>query len=550
MKTRTPKQQTNVNMETAKKKVGWLTPARLAMLWAGALVFLTAGYFHNGRPGWNVNSQFNLTLAIVERGTLRIDAYHDNPAHPELSTNDKAYYNGHYYCDKSPVTAFLGVPVYWVYNALNRGWLGRPVDYNAARYWVTWWVAGLAAALMAAMTAALLMRRGAAPERALCLGALWVAATPLMPYSILLYSYLPACAMALGGYLIIEPLWRNEGLAEGAGLKRSLAGGFLFGLAAWTLNTFALVALVVTAGVALAPGSAGVRMKRLALWGLGGALGIAGNFIYMKAVFGSWGSPYQYEADPFFREQMARGLMGATQPRALVAWLITLHPLQGLFLLFPLAAAALAGCVALLARGRRAGRIEGGVALAATAGLVLYNSAYFMWWGGLGYAPRHLIPTLPLLAIGLAPWLTARREWVWRALFAIGVVGALMNLAPVAVNPQHPINLVDPSGQVVNEPINLLLTPERVEHWPSPWAELQGVFWKMKYADANWGGKLAGALGMLAPNEGARNSEAAMRPRMSGPVSTLPLVVLWMAALWLALRDPAIWRAREQQGGA
>lgn len=532
--------------EAPKKAPGWLTPARLAMLWAGALVFVTAGYFQNSRPGWNANSQFNLTLAIVERGTLSIDAYHNNPAHPELSTNDKALYNGHYYCDKSPVTAFLGVPVYWAYSAVTRGALGRAVDYNAARYWVTWWVEGLAAALVAAMTAALLMRRGAAPERALCAGALWVAATPLMAYSILFFSYLPACAMALGGYLLVEPLWRGELGAEGAEGWRALAGGFLFGLAAWTLNTMALVALVVTAGVALAPGSAGVRLRRLALWGLGGALGIAGNFIYTRAVFGSWGSPYQYEAEPFFREQMARGLMGATRPRALVAWLITLHPFQGLFLLFPLAAAALGGCAALLAKGRRAGRIEGALTLAATAGLVLYNSAYFMWWGGCGYAPRHLIPTLVLLAAGLAPWLTEQRRWVGRALLAIGAVGALMNLAPVAVNPQHPINFVDTSGNVVEDPGSLLLTPERVGRWPSPWTELQGVFWKMKYADANWGGKLAHAVGMRAPNEGGRSEETVERPRMSGPASTLPLILIWGLALWLALRDPAMWRTQEQ----
>ena len=162
-------------INTPMKTKSLLTPARLAMLWTGVLVFLTAGYFQNSRPGWNANSQFGLTCAIVERGTLSIDAYHNNPRLPEMMTNDKAFYQGHYYCDKSPVTAFLGVPAFWAYSTQTREVLGAPVSYNAGRYWTTWVVEGLAAALLAAMSAALLLRRGVTPERAICAAAMWIA---------------------------------------------------------------------------------------------------------------------------------------------------------------------------------------------------------------------------------------------------------------------------------------------------------------------------------------------------------------------------------------
>lgn len=54
---------------------------------------------------WNSNSRFGLTMAMLERGTLSIDAYHDSP---DWQTGDKSLFNGHYYSDKAPGTSFAG----------------------------------------------------------------------------------------------------------------------------------------------------------------------------------------------------------------------------------------------------------------------------------------------------------------------------------------------------------------------------------------------------------------------------------------------------------
>src|SRR5258705_9840378 len=67
-----------------------------------AVAFISYAYFYQG-GGWNQNSRFDLVRAIVEQGTLRIDAYHEN-------TFDKAYYEGHYYSDKAPGLALLALP--------------------------------------------------------------------------------------------------------------------------------------------------------------------------------------------------------------------------------------------------------------------------------------------------------------------------------------------------------------------------------------------------------------------------------------------------------
>src|SRR5262245_8116433 len=100
------------------ERAGWARGPIVAAL----LVFLTCGYFQNTRPGWNVNSQFALTCAIVERHTFRIDDYHKRP---EFLTNDKAFVDGHFYTDKSPVTPFLGVPAFFVYSQVCKV-LDRP----------------------------------------------------------------------------------------------------------------------------------------------------------------------------------------------------------------------------------------------------------------------------------------------------------------------------------------------------------------------------------------------------------------------------------------
>ncbi|MBC8500293.1 MAG: hypothetical protein ISS25_02665 [Nanoarchaeota archaeon] len=54
---------------------------------------------------WNENSRLDLTLAIVDDGSLSIDSYYKN-------TGDRAYYKGHYYSEKVPGMSFLGVFVY------------------------------------------------------------------------------------------------------------------------------------------------------------------------------------------------------------------------------------------------------------------------------------------------------------------------------------------------------------------------------------------------------------------------------------------------------
>ena len=67
----------------------------------GVTLFLSYAYFYPA-GGWNQNSRFALIRAILERHTLRIDAY-------QLHTGDRAFWRGHYYTDKAPGASLLAL---------------------------------------------------------------------------------------------------------------------------------------------------------------------------------------------------------------------------------------------------------------------------------------------------------------------------------------------------------------------------------------------------------------------------------------------------------
>ena len=57
--------------------------------------------------GANTTTRFALVEGIVDLGTTRIDARHEQ-------IGDKSFVDGHYYSDKAPGMAFLGLAPYWV----------------------------------------------------------------------------------------------------------------------------------------------------------------------------------------------------------------------------------------------------------------------------------------------------------------------------------------------------------------------------------------------------------------------------------------------------
>src|SRR5207302_8294294 len=81
---------------------------RMSALCIFLLLLFCFTYFPPRWGDWNQSSRLDLVLAIVDDHSLTIDRYAEN-------TGDYAYFEGHYYSDKAPGTALLGVPAYAIY---------------------------------------------------------------------------------------------------------------------------------------------------------------------------------------------------------------------------------------------------------------------------------------------------------------------------------------------------------------------------------------------------------------------------------------------------
>src|SRR5207245_5076336 len=147
---------------------------RQLAIWLSLLTFATYAYFHAG-GGWNQNSQFDLTRAIVERHTFAIDAFTRN-------TGDVARHGRHVYTNKSPGLSIVGAVPYSILHAFEKD-PDDPLTLALNHYTGTI----LIVALLGALVPAILYRLG----RDHGLSATWSAtvaisvglATQLLPYA-------------------------------------------------------------------------------------------------------------------------------------------------------------------------------------------------------------------------------------------------------------------------------------------------------------------------------------------------------------------------------
>lgn len=405
------------------------------------LAFVAFAYVMPQWADWNIDSRLDLVHAIVDDHSLSIDRYHQN-------TWDKAKDHGHYYSDKAPGTAILGVPVYAAFVAAhnvpllgagimslerNGAWdtaiaLGKsdtqaqpakkgrdlggcqrfgiahnvqiipwgnrlypPMrDWALSKYVVTVGVVGILAALFAAFFFWFLgfFALGGL-TRWLTTGVYAVGSTAL-PYSSNFYSHQLSAAFLFTAFALFYLLRSGRGRAWLAP-----AAGFLLGLALFTEYTVALIILVV--------GLYAIWVLRrrpgaLAATVVAGAVPVAALAIYNLAVFGS---PIDagYSHDYCWSAAQAAGFQGFTYPHLGPLFDLTLGPFRGLFFASPFLLLAAPGLCWMARRGLRAE-----TATCAVVGVlfILALSAYWGWNGGRVDGPRYLVPVIPFLAFPAA----------------------------------------------------------------------------------------------------------------------------------------------------
>jgi hypothetical protein len=444
--------------------------ARLAehpRIGAIALALVCTFGFFVGPPAWNQNSRLALTRAMVEHGEVVIDDWH-------VTTGDKSYRDGNFYSDKAPGVSLLATLPYAGFYGLRR--LTRadlpevrviPLDpaiaaaeqipapedrlpgdtlaYNSAQLaalWVCRMVVISLPTLAAAALFYLVMLRelGGDRTRATWVTLAWLLATPTLGYACGFYGHQLTGSLLIASYALVVLADRHALRPGHVGL--GLVIGSLLGWAVLSEYT-AAVPVVLLVGWA-----SWRRGWRLGAWIAAGGL----PWALVLAAYHSWafGGPLKTGYDFVYLEEFAEGMavaygIGLPDPAVLAQLLF--GRFRGLFYLSPVLLLAAWGLgLRLAARspidqpdssaavGAPLRRADLLIAAAIIAWYLLLNSGYYMWSGGASLGPRHAVPMLGFLAIGLGPALV-RLPW---AVAVLGAISCAQILLITAAGPEAP----------------------------------------------------------------------------------------------------------------
>jgi hypothetical protein len=470
-----------------------------------ALVFVGYAYFYQA-GGWNQNSRFDLTRAMIEHGTLSIDRYAEN-------TGDVSERDGHLYCDKAPGVSFLAVPA-WL--AVYAGSARPPrAEHLAAGAWLATVTAiGVPSALAVIALMQLAMALGLSAQRAAVIAAGWGMATLAFPYSTLLYGHQLSATMLITAFAIL--VGRAASVADDSGAGwRLIAVGFLLGASVAADYTSALAAVPIAI---YAVRIAGWRRAIVALIAGAAVPGVALAVYHTIAFGGPLTLSYKYSIG---QNRHLGWFMGLGTPDPHILAQITFSSYRGLFYSAPWLLLAIPGGVGLWRRGHRA---EVGVCVSIIVLFLWLNASLVDWQGGWAMGPRYLIPAIPFLVALSSGVLVppAPGSWWARATedprirhVAAGAFAAALALSLALML------------------IGVAVKPEVDTRVPRP------------FEDFLWPHFLRGEIGVSTQGiDMLRNPRGAPRQAwnlgyaigLSGRASLVPLFVAWAAcAAWLAM---------------
>lgn len=384
---------------------GTLTAPRTAG-WLAGMFLLCFTYFMPRVYDWNSQARLDMTLAIVNRGTIAINDYRWN-------SQDEAMYGGRYYSNKAPGQSLIGVPFYAAHKGVLRLLGSRSFTdeiglrdstpelwayYQLVEYLETIYTVAIPAMLLLLLffwflgyySSSLLNR--AVLTLALGLG------TTIFPYAQVFYSHVPAAALLFAAYVLISLPRRGARGPRSAWLVAhpevtALLAGVALGFALLFEYTAAIVDLILVV-YALA------RLPRrlLPYLAIGGVPGLTTLLTYdLIAYHDPFGTGYGHNAVPYWR----RGIPGILEsfrsprlrPRAILD--LAVSPSRGLFFLSPWLLLALPGFALWARRRTREWVLPASIATA----FFLLVSTFSGWEGGSAVGPRYLTPMLPFLAL-------------------------------------------------------------------------------------------------------------------------------------------------------
>ncbi len=376
-------------------------------------------------PRWadpNQDARLKMVVAVVDDGTFQIDKYLG-------TTVDYAKVGDHYYSDKAPGVAFLGIPVY----ATLRGVLDLPVMDSLVNRLAN--SESFKATLRADGSGVLEQKVRFAITQIVI--AVVVGAIPSAILGVLIYLWLAQVTTSVWlrlivalGYGLLTPAYAYANTMYG----HQLSAALLFGAFYWVSTARKQLSIPALLGIGFLLSYAFVteypvalvvsilyfytfyRLFKLGQWkgviwvSLSAAVVAAAWMAYNTTVFGGpltlgYGFSEQWTA------QHHTGFMSLTLPHFDALWGITFGVFRGLFVLAPWLLWTVPGFWLWWRSGTM--RAEFGVTLVSVIAIFLFNSASIMWWGGFAIGPRYLLPALPFLALSIVFALRAWGGTLW-----------------------------------------------------------------------------------------------------------------------------------------
>jgi len=385
-----------------------VTAGKYPLLIILLLSFAVLSVFHP-YPYDNVVTRWALAVQLIDDGSLIIDPYSEY-------TNDKAFADGHYYCDKAVITSIIAAVPYGITKSIT-GIAGFELPPSAYRYIAE----RLSAGMLFILLLFFVLRELRKSENPLFLPLLALGAgSILLPYSTLLYGHVPAAFFLFMSYYCQK---RDKYLLAD-----------IFGALAAATEFPVIVPFLILAAY---------RGRRY--WNPLRLLQLAGIAVmaFMPQFFHNWiafGNPltmgYSLETAEAFAG-MSRGLFGFTFPSLKVIYLLLLSPERGLFFYMPWTLLGIAGFF----HGKRFTAVlkKNPIPLMTVTYVILF-SAYYMPTGGWAFGPRHLIPIIPFLAIGLAKFIAISRKHLFIAAVLVlpSILIAITGMFGEIHQPVHP----------------------------------------------------------------------------------------------------------------
>jgi len=374
-------------------------------------------------PGWNELSRLDLVRAIVEEGTLRIDSYHSN-------TGDKASFEGHYYSDKAPGAALLGVPPHMV--------LWHCFEYYSETltpYLLSLWAVAIPSVVACMLLLLILKRMMPAEERwGIVVVFAYALATIALPFSTKYFGHQISAAAIIAGFCLLTRDDRDVTFLTG------FSAGSILGIAVLCDYPTLLIVTCVVGYAAWRNLKHGLpsALKATTLITLGGIPFAIALAFYNNECFGHpFANAYTHHIT--FGTQMRQGFFGIGSFNLDALYGVTVKPGHGLFYLSPFLLLSIFGIVLMIAN--RSSRGLGVFCAAASLLYLTFNSCYVFWEGVSSTGPRFLVPLIPILIIPIAHLI--RRYTIAKWLLATLLIPSVFNIWLATASAVNPISEID-----------------------------------------------------------------------------------------------------------